>query len=75
MADATPAPSTPTKPYKSVAAFLVTLLGTLWASLEGRDTLSSMSLMEWLSIIVPTLLSTAAVYQVTNPAAHRRGIE
>lgn len=57
----------PKKPYKAYAAFLVTLLGTLWAALEGKDDLSNMTLMEWLTIIVPTLLTTAAVYGIRNP--------
>jgi hypothetical protein len=68
MTDTTPAPAAPaTKPYKAVAAFVLTVLGLLWASLEGRDSLSNMTLMEWLAIIVPVILTTGTVYQVTNP--------
>lgn len=71
MSDNTPNTATveadPRKPYKAVAAFLVTLLGTLWASLEGRDDWGNMTGQEWLTIIIPTLLATAAVYGIRNP--------
>ena len=72
MANPTPLPTPdveadPRKPYKAIVAFLITLLGTLWAALEGRDTLSNMTLMEWLSIVVPVILATAGVYGVQNP--------
>lgn len=63
----------PRKPYKAVAAFVVTVLGLLWAALEGRDSLSNMTVMEWLSIIVPTVLTTAAVYGVRNPTKVTHG--
>lgn len=58
----------PRRPYKAIAAFVLTVLGLLWAALAGRDTLTDMSLMEWLSIIVPTILTTGAVYGISNPA-------
>lgn len=73
MAEPAPVPAPenveadPKRPYKAYVAFALTLLGTLWAALEGRDTLDNMSLMEWLSIIVPTLLTTGAVYGLRNP--------
>lgn len=63
----------PRRPYKAVAAFVVTVLGLLWAALEGRDNLGNMTLMEWLSIIVPTILTTAAVYGVRNPKVTTHG--
>lgn len=56
-----------TKPYKAYAAFVLTVLGLLWAALEGRDSLDNMTLMEWLSIIVPVILTTGAVYGIRNP--------
>lgn len=57
----------PKRPYKAYAGAFVTLLGLLWASLEGRDDLGNMTLTEWLSVIVPTILTLATVYGVTNP--------
>lgn len=75
MTDTTPAPANvednPGKPYKAYAGAFVTLLGLLWASLEGRDTLNNMSTMEWLSIIVPVILTFAAVYGISNPKVTR----
>lgn len=61
----------PKRPYKAVAAFFLTVLGLLWASLAGRDSLDNMALMEWLSIIVPTILTTGAVYGIRNPLASK----
>jgi hypothetical protein len=55
------------KPFKAYAGAFVTLLGLLWAALEGRDTLDNMSLMEWLSIVVPVILTFATIYGVRNP--------
>lgn len=54
------------KPYKAIAAFLVTFLGTLWANLNGREDLESMSFVEWVTVIVPTIIATAAVYGISN---------
>ena len=57
----------PKKPYKAYVAFVLTTLGLFWAALQGRDTLDNMSMMEWLSIIIPVILTTGAVYGVENP--------
>ena len=70
MATPTPATSTvaePRMPYKAAVAFLITLLGTLWAALEGKDNLANMTVMEWASVIIPVILATAGVYGVRNP--------
>lgn len=73
MTITTPNPTPdPRRPYKAYAAFVFTLLGLLWASLEGRDTLDTMTLMEWLSVIVPVVLTTGAVYGIGNPPTPRR---
>lgn len=72
MSEQTPAvQADPSKPYKAYAGAAVTFLGLLWAALEGRDTLSNMTLMEWLSVIVPAVLTFAAVYGVSNPIVRR----
>lgn len=58
----------PKRPYKAYAAALVALLGSLWAALEGhKDNLGNMTLVEWLTVIVPTVLAWAATYVVENP--------
>lgn len=57
-------------PYtKAIVAFAVTFIGTLWANLEGRDDLGSLNFQEWLTVIVPTVLSVAAVYGFSNKPA------
>lgn len=61
----------PKRPYKAIAAFVLTFLGTLWANLSGHDSLGNMSAMEWLSIIVPTLVATGAVYGIANPITYK----
>lgn len=61
----------PKRPYKAIAAFVITVLGLLWANLAGRDTLGDMTAMEWLSIIVPTILTTGAVYGIQNPITYK----
>lgn len=61
----------PKRPWKAVAAFVVTVLGTLWAALEGREDLGDLTVMGWASIIIPTILATAAVYGVRNPVVAR----
>jgi hypothetical protein len=78
MSDVTPVPASdavvadPKRPWKAYAGAFVTLLGLLWAALEGRDDLGNMTVMEWLSIIVPTILTFAAVYGIENPKVVRR---
>lgn len=56
-----------TKPYKAVAAFVLTFLGTLVASIQGRKEFADLTALEWLIIVVSALVTTGAVYQITNP--------
>lgn len=63
----------PKKPWKAWIGSLFAFLGLLWASLEGRDTLSNMSVMEWLAIIVPTILTWGAIYITPNPKVLKVG--
>lgn len=68
MDNVTPAPPTPTKPYKAIAAFIVTFLGLLVQSLEPGAEHHPVSATEWAVTIVGALVAAAAVYGVTNPA-------
>jgi uncharacterized membrane protein YcaP (DUF421 family) len=56
-----------TKPYKAVAAFVLTFLGTLIASIQGRKEFSELTALEWLIVVGSALVTTAVVYGVTNP--------
>lgn len=64
----TPAPPTPTKPYKAIAAFVLTFLGLLIQSLEPTAKHHPVTTIEWVVTIVGALVSAGAVYGITNPA-------
>lgn len=59
------------RPYKAIAAFVLTVLGTFWAAVQAAGDVTSLDLMGWLSIIIPTLLTTGAVYGVSNPITYK----
>ena len=63
----TPPPPTVTKPYKAVAAFVLTFIGTLIATVQGRPSVEGMTLLDWIIVIGSSLVVTGAVYGVTNP--------
>lgn len=67
---ATPA-NTPTKPYKAVAAFIFTFLGLVIQAINGGD--DKFTVNEWIVIIIGSLVTTAAVYGITNPPNARNG--
>jgi hypothetical protein len=63
----------PGKPLKAIVASLVALAGLLWAALEGKaDSWSNMSAQEWISILVPVLLTFAGTYITPNPKVLKR---
>ena len=57
----------PSRPYKALAAFVVPIVATIWANLADQDTWSTLGVEEWLTIIVPPILSALLVYYVPNP--------
>lgn len=59
--------TTTTKPYKAVAAFVLTFLGTLLASIQGRKEFGDLTLLEWVIVVGTALVTTGVVYGVTNP--------
>ena len=60
-----------TKPYKAVAAFVLTFLGTLLASIQGKKEFSDLTALEWLIVLGTALVTTGAVYGITNPPVRR----
>jgi hypothetical protein len=64
-----------TKPYKAIAALVLTFLGTLYATLQGRTDLGTMGWTDWLIVIISSLVSAGAVYGITNPAIGQRKAE
>jgi hypothetical protein len=58
----------PQKPWKAVAAAVVAFIGLLWANLAGHQAdLGHMSVQDWLTVIVPTVVAFGATYAVPNP--------
>lgn len=67
---ATPS-NTPTRPYKAAAAFVFTFLGLVVQAVTGHGD-GAITGKEWLVIVVGALVTTAAVYGITNPATDSR---
>lgn len=57
-----------TKPYKAAAAFVLTLLGLIVQALVDRGG-STITGREWFIIVIGSLVTTGAVYGITNPPA------
>lgn len=60
-----------TKPTKAAAAFVLTFLGTLLASIQGRREFSDLTALEWLIVIGTAIVTTGAVYGITNRPVDR----
>ncbi len=68
-ADATAAD--PKRPYKAVAAFVLSFLTALYATLQGREDLDSTRLVDWLIVVLGAIVTAGATYAVTNPKAYQ----
>jgi uncharacterized membrane protein YcaP (DUF421 family) len=64
----TPPPPTSTKPYKAIAAFLLTFVGALVATIQGRPSVEGMTVLDWVIVVGSALVTAGTVYGVTNPA-------
>lgn len=62
----------PKKPNKAFAAGAVTLIGTFWAALAGREDLGDLGFWEWVAVLMPPFLAFAATYTVPNPKVLKR---
>lgn len=58
-----------TKPYKAAAAFALTFIGALIATIQGRTDLDTMNVVDWLIVIGSALVTAGTVYGITNPPA------
>jgi Trk-type K+ transport system membrane component len=58
-----------TKPYKAVAAFLLTFLASLIALVQDATSFSDLTLLQWLIAVSSALVTSGVVYGVTNPPA------
>lgn len=55
-----------TQPFKAVAAFVLTFLGSLLATIQGRTDLDTMKPLDWFIVVGSALVTSGAVYGVTN---------
>lgn len=56
-----------TKPHKAVYAFIMTFVGALLATVQGRTDVDSMKAVDWIIVIGSALVVAGGVYQVNNP--------
>lgn len=56
-----------TKPYKAFAAFALTFLASLLALVQDATKFGDLTTLQWLIAVVSALVTSAAVYGVTNP--------
>lgn len=56
-----------TKPYKAFAAFALTFLTALLALVQDKTQFTDLTPLQWLIAVVSALVTSAAVYGVTNP--------
>ncbi len=56
-----------TKPYKSLAAFILAFAAALLASIQGRPTLDGMRVVDWVVVVLGAVVTAGAVYVVKNP--------
>lgn len=61
-------PAAPTKPYKAIAAFVLTALGLIVQALVGKgdDVITG---REWFVIVAGAVVTAAVTWGVTNPPA------
>ena len=72
MTNMTPPPPTVTKGYKAYAAFFLTFLGALLASVQGRPEVDTLKVIDWLIIFGSAIVTAGSVYGITNPPTGRR---
>lgn len=57
----------PKRPYKAIAAFVLTFLTALYATIQGRTDLDTMKLADWLIVLLGAVVTAGATYAITNP--------
>jgi hypothetical protein len=63
-----------TKPWKAAASAAVAFLSLLWINLQGdgkQDQLTTMTVQDWLTVLIPTIIAFGATYLVPNPKVRR----
>lgn len=57
----------PKRPWKAIGGFVLTFLGTLLATVQGRTDLETMKLLDWAIVVGSAIVTAGAVYGITNP--------
>ena len=68
----TPA-NVPTKPYKAVAGFFVTVLAGIIIAVQGRPEVDTLRPFDWFLIVGAAIVNAAVVYGITNPPSNAPG--
>lgn len=63
----------PTKPYKAIAGFLVTVLAGIIVAVQGRPEVDTLKPVAWLLITGGAIVNAAVVYGITNPPTSAPG--
>lgn len=57
----------PKRPYKAIAAFVLAFLAALYATIQGRTDLNTMTVQDWLIVVIGAVVTAGGTYLVTNP--------
>jgi hypothetical protein len=61
-----PAPGTPQTPTKAIIAAVIAAVGTFVATVQGRTDLQTMTLVDWLIVVLSSVIAGATVFQIPN---------
>lgn len=62
-----PAKPDPLRPWKAVAAFVLSFLTALYATVQGRTDLGDMHVSDWLIVVLGALVTAGGTYAISNP--------
>lgn len=63
---------TESKPYKAVAAFVLTFLSALLALVQDKTEFSDLTPLQWLIAVTSALVTAGVVYGISNTPTVRR---
>jgi hypothetical protein len=62
-----------TKPYKAIAAFVFAFLTALGVAFDPAAAHHPVTWQEWVFVVIGSLITAYATWQVTNPVATNNG--
>lgn len=60
-------PADPAKPYKAIVAFVLSFATALFATIQGRTDLDTMTVADWMIVLLGALVTAGGTYAITNP--------